>query len=107
MVFRALKWLLIENLILKAHLFVDFVDLEFQAISHRNEQRLTQAQGRTERPERKRAAFIDQQHAVGPFGQGRQVAVGDDQGFGLMQLGNTQAMLGLLAISILILHPYV
>lgn len=84
--------------VVESGLFVNLIDIQFQPIGHRHEQRLAQAQGRAQRTKGEGAAFIDQQHAVRPFGQWREVAVGEDQGVGLLLAGVAQAMLGFLGV---------
>ena len=80
--------------VVESGLFVDLIDIQFQSIGHGHEQRLAQTQRRTQRTKSQRTSFIDQQHAVGAFGQWREEAVGEDQGAGLLFAGVAQAVLG-------------
>ena len=87
-----------SSLILKPYLLMYLIDFQLQPISHGDEQRLAQAQRCAQGAKGEGAAFVDQQYCVGAFGQRGEVAVGDDQGLGLIVLGNTQAVLGFFAI---------
>lgn len=86
--------------VVKPGLFVNLIHIQFQPIRHRHEQRLTQTQRRAQRTKGQGAALIHQQQAVGVFGQRREVAVGEDQGVGLLLAGVAQAVLGFLGVGV-------
>ena len=77
---------------------MDLINIQFQPIRHRHKQRLTQTQRRAQRTKGEGAAFVYQQYAVGEFRQGREVAVGEDQGVGLLLAGEAQAVLGFFGV---------
>lgn len=89
---------MLGNSVVEARLFVNLINIQFQPIRHCDKQRLAQTQRRTQRAKGQGAAFVDQQHAVGLFDQRREVAVGEDQGAGMLLAGEAQAVLGFLGV---------
>lgn len=77
---------------------MNLIHIQPQPIRHRHKQRLAQTQRRAQRTKGESAAFVDQQHTVGEFRHRREVAVGEDQGVGLLLAGEAQAMLGFLRV---------